>query len=142
MTENGQADTVTIKTIIQKISLAVQNAVSPEKDCRLTLMFRVFPQEMDKLSDDQGDIVLDADISKRHAPKRHGPVLKRAMDIFGSLVALIAFLPAFAIIALLVKLTSKGPVLFCQKRMGQYGKEFRFYKFRTMYADNDPQIHR
>jgi lipopolysaccharide/colanic/teichoic acid biosynthesis glycosyltransferase len=142
MTEIGQADTVTIKTIIQKISLAVQNAVSPEKYCRLTLMFRVFPQEMAKLSDDQGDFVLYPDLSKRHAPKRHGPVLKRAMDIFGSLVALIAFLPAFAIIALLVKLTSKGPVLFCQKRVGQYGREFSFFKFRTMYVDNDSEIHR
>jgi lipopolysaccharide/colanic/teichoic acid biosynthesis glycosyltransferase len=51
------------------------------------------------------------------------------------------FLPVFAVIALLVKMTSKGPVLFCQKRIGQYGKEFTFFKFRTMYADNDPRIH-
>jgi lipopolysaccharide/colanic/teichoic acid biosynthesis glycosyltransferase len=142
MTEIGQADAATIKTIIQKISLAVQNAVSPEKYCKLTLMFRVFPQEMAKLSDNQGDFILYPDLSKRHAPKRHGPVLKRAMDIFGSLAALIAFLPAFAIIALLVKLTSKGPVLFCQKRVGQYGREFNFFKFRTMYVDNDSEIHR
>jgi lipopolysaccharide/colanic/teichoic acid biosynthesis glycosyltransferase len=63
------------------------------------------------------------------------------MDICGSLLAITVFLPAFAIIALLVKLTSKGPVLFCQKRVGQYGKEFCFYKFRTMYVDNDSQIH-
>jgi lipopolysaccharide/colanic/teichoic acid biosynthesis glycosyltransferase len=142
MTEIGQADAATIKTIIQKISLAVQNAVSPEKYCKLTLMFRVFPQEMAKLSDNQGDFILYPDLSKRHAPKRHGPVLKRAMDIFGSLAALIAFLPAFAIIALLVRLTSKGPVLFCQKRVGQYGREFNFFKFRTMYVDNDSEIHR
>jgi lipopolysaccharide/colanic/teichoic acid biosynthesis glycosyltransferase len=142
MTEIGQADAATIKTIIQKISLAVQNAVSPEKYCRLTLMFRVFPQEMAKLSDNQGDFVLYPDLSKRHARKRHGPVLKRTMDIFGSLAALIAFLPAFAIIALLVKLTSKGPILFCQKRVGQYGREFNFFKFRTMYVDNDSEIHR
>ena len=63
------------------------------------------------------------------------------MDIFGSLVALIVFLPAFAVIALLVKMTSKGPILFCQKRVGQYGKEFNFFKFRTMYVDNDSLIH-
>ena len=142
MTEIGEADAATIKTIIQKISLAVQNAVSPEKYRKLTLMFRVFPQEMAKLSDNQGDFILYPDLSKRHAPKRHGPVLKRAMDLFGSLAALIAFLPAFAIIALLVKLTSKGPVLFCQKRVGQYGREFNFFKFRTMYVDNDSEIHR
>jgi lipopolysaccharide/colanic/teichoic acid biosynthesis glycosyltransferase len=142
MTEIGQADIVTINTIIQKISLAVENAVSPEKYGRLTLMFRVFPQETAKLPDDEGDFILYPDLSRRHMPKRHGSALKRAMDIFGSLVALIAFLPALAIIALLIKLTSKGPVLFCQKRVGQYGKEFNFFKFRTMYVGNDPQIHR
>jgi lipopolysaccharide/colanic/teichoic acid biosynthesis glycosyltransferase len=142
MTEIGQADTVTLKTIVQKISLAVQNAVSPEKYYRLTFMFRVFPQEMSKLSDDQGDFILYPDLSKKHAPKRHGPGLKRVMDVFGSFVALIAFLPAFAIIALLVKLTSRGPVLFCQKRVGQYGREFNFFKFRTMYVGNDSEIHR
>jgi lipopolysaccharide/colanic/teichoic acid biosynthesis glycosyltransferase len=142
MTEIGQADTVTINTIIQKISLAVQNAVGPEKYCRLTLMFRVFPQEMTKLSYDERDFILYPDLSRRHALKRHGPILKRAMDIIGSLLALIAFLPAFAIIALLIKLASKGPVLFCQKRVGQYGREFTFFKFRTMYVDNDSQIHR
>lgn len=142
MTEIGQADTVTIKTIIQKISLAMQNAVSPEKYCKLTLMFRVFPQQMAKLADDQGDFILYPDLSRRYAPKRHGATLKRAMDIFGSVIALIAFLPAFAIITLLVKLTSKGPILFCQKRVGQYGREFNFFKFRTMYVDNNSEIHR
>jgi lipopolysaccharide/colanic/teichoic acid biosynthesis glycosyltransferase len=141
MTEISLTDTATINTILQKISVAVQNAVSPEKYRRLALMYRIFPQEVAKLSDDDGDFILYPDLSKRHAPTKHGRVLKRAMDICGSLLAITVFLPAFAIIALLVKLTSKGPVLFCQKRVGQYGKEFCFYKFRTMYVDNDSQIH-
>jgi lipopolysaccharide/colanic/teichoic acid biosynthesis glycosyltransferase len=141
MTEISLTDTTTINTILQKISVAVQNAVSPEKYRRLALMYRVFPQEVAKFSDDDGDFILYPDLSKRHAATKHGRVLKRAMDICGSLLAIIVFLPAFAIIALLVKLTSKGPVLFCQKRVGQYGKEFCFYKFRTMYVDNDSQIH-
>jgi lipopolysaccharide/colanic/teichoic acid biosynthesis glycosyltransferase len=141
MTEINVADTATINTILQKISVAVQNAVSPEKYRRLALMYRVFPQEVAKLSDD-GDFILYPDLSKRRAPMKHGRVLKRAMDICGSLLAITVFLPVFVIIALLVKLTSKGPILFCQKRVGQYGKEFCFYKFRTMYVDNDSQIHR
>ena len=41
----------------------------------------------------------------------------------------------------LIKLTSAGPVFFCQKRLGQYGKPFTFLKFRSMYANNDPKIH-
>jgi lipopolysaccharide/colanic/teichoic acid biosynthesis glycosyltransferase len=141
MTEISLADNATINTIIQKISAAVQNAVSPEKYRRLTLMYRVFPQEVPKLSDDDGDFILYPDLSKRHVPTKHGRVLKRVVDICGSLIALVVFLPAFAIIALFVKLTSRGPVLFCQKRVGQYGKEFSFYKFRTMHVDNDSQIH-
>ncbi len=53
MTEIGQADTATIATIIKKISAAVQNAVSPEKYSELTMMFRVFPQEVTELSDNE-----------------------------------------------------------------------------------------
>ena len=142
MTEIGLTDTATINTILQKISIAVQKTVSPEMYSRLTLMYRVFPQEVAELSDADGDFVLYPDLSKRHAPSKHGRALKRVLDICGSLLAIIVFLPAFAIISLLVKLTSEGPVLFCQKRVGQYGKEFCFYKFRTMYVDNDTQIHR
>jgi lipopolysaccharide/colanic/teichoic acid biosynthesis glycosyltransferase len=142
MTEIGSADTATINTIIQKISVAVQNAVGAEKYNKLTVMYRVFPHETSKLSDDDGDFILYPDLSKRHSSSKNGHTLKRAMDICGSLFALTLFLPVLAVIALFVKLTSKGPVLFCQKRVGQYGKEFRFYKFRTMHADNDSQIHR
>jgi lipopolysaccharide/colanic/teichoic acid biosynthesis glycosyltransferase len=141
MTEIGQADVGTISTIIQKISTAVKQAVDPGEYSRLTVMFRVFPQEINKLSDDENDFILYPDLSRKHAPTRRGPILKRAIDILGALLALIVFLPVFAVIALLVKMTSKGPVLFCQKRIGQYGKEFTFFKFRTMYADNDPRIH-
>jgi len=143
MTEICQTDIVTIDTIIQKISVAVKRAISLEKYRRLKLVFRVFPQEGEKRSsNDEGNVIIYPDLSGRHDPKCHSLVLKRALDIFGSLVFLIVFLPAFALIALLVKLTSEGPILFCQRRVGQYGNEFNFYKFRTMYVNNDSGIHR
>jgi lipopolysaccharide/colanic/teichoic acid biosynthesis glycosyltransferase len=141
MTEIGQAHPATIDTIIQKISFAVQQAVNSDDYRRLTLVFRVFPQVV-KLSEEEENVILYPDISSQHGSKRRGRLLKRGMDLFGSLFALIAFSPMFLIIALLVKLTSKGPILFCQKRVGQFGKEFTFFKFRTMHADNDPQVHR
>ena len=142
MTEIGDADTATINVIVQKISLAVQNAVSLESFRRLTLIFRLFPQEIEKHPRKDEPFSFYPDLSRRHVVPKHGAPLKRAMDIVGSVFALLLFLPVIALIGLLVKLTSKGPVLFCQKRIGQYGKEFTFFKFRTMYVDNDPEIHR
>jgi lipopolysaccharide/colanic/teichoic acid biosynthesis glycosyltransferase len=63
------------------------------------------------------------------------------MDIVGSVVALILCLPVFVIIALAIKLTSKGPILFRQPRLGRYGKKFTFLKFRSMHVGNDHKIH-
>ena len=54
----------------------------------------------------------------------HVPLMKRAMDITGSLIALVLLSPLLLVIALTIKLTSKGPVFFRQKRVGQYGKQF------------------
>jgi len=56
-------------------------------------------------------------------------------------MALVLFSPLLAVIAVMVKLTSKGPVLFKQERLGQFGKTFTFLKFRSMYANNDHKIH-
>ena len=64
------------------------------------------------------------------------------MDIVGSSLALLAGLPLFVAIAIAIKLTSKGPVFFRQKRLGQYGREFSFLKFRSMYVNSDATIHR
>lgn len=68
--------------------------------------------------------------------------LKRVMDVVGSLVALVLLLPLLAVIALFIKVTSKGPILFRQTRIGQYGIPFTFFKFRSMHSDSNPEIHR
>ncbi|MBO7684361.1 MAG: sugar transferase [Kiritimatiellae bacterium] len=60
---------------------------------------------------------------------------KRAIDVFGSLAGMLLLSPLFAAIAAAVKLTSPGPVIFSQVRVGRYGRHFRFYKFRSMYTD-------
>ena len=59
-------------------------------------------------------------------------VIKRVIDILISFLVLLVFCWLYAIIALLIKLTSKGPVIFKQKRLGRGGKEFNIYKFRSM----------
>ena len=60
---------------------------------------------------------------------------KRAIDIVGSALGLATFAPVLAATAVAVKLTSPGPVLFVQDRVGLGGRRFRFYKFRTMVDD-------
>ena len=68
--------------------------------------------------------------------------VKRAIDIIGSTALLILASPLMLITALAVKLTSPGPVIFRQMRIGREGKHFPFYKFRSMRCDNDDAIHR
>ena len=64
------------------------------------------------------------------------------MDVGGSALALIILSPIFLAIAVAIKMSSPGPVLFRQKRVGHYGVPFTFLKFRSMHSTNDPQIHR
>ncbi len=61
----------------------------------------------------------------------------RLFDILISLAVLICFAPFLLLIAVLIKATSKGPVVFAQKRVGRNGIDFVFYKFRTMYVNNN-----
>ncbi len=67
---------------------------------------------------------------------------KRALDITLSLIGLSVLAVPFMMIALIIKMTSKGPVFFKQTRIGKDGKPFEFYKFRSMYMNNDDSIHR
>jgi lipopolysaccharide/colanic/teichoic acid biosynthesis glycosyltransferase len=67
--------------------------------------------------------------------------VKRVLDVSGSVALLLLLLPTFLVIALLVKLTSRGPVFYGQERIGGRGKRFRMLKFRTMYVNADHAIH-
>jgi lipopolysaccharide/colanic/teichoic acid biosynthesis glycosyltransferase len=79
----------------------------------------------------------------------HGPVpasaagrhLKRTIDIVGSVAALTALSPVLATCAAIVRLGSRGPILFRQKRIGQDGRPFTLLKLRTMYVNADSSVH-
>ena len=68
--------------------------------------------------------------------------LKRALDILGALAALCLLAPLMLVVAAAVALTSRGPVIFKQTRVGKGGFPFTFYKFRSMRTDADDSIHR
>ena len=135
ITEFVGASPDVIEQIVERISIALQTSVSPEVYCGLSLVVRMFPK-------DSADPVFAVDRSASVLGGRADAVAKRTIDIFGSFFAIVTLSPVFVGIAVLVKCTSKGPVLYRKNRLGQHGREFRFYKFRTMYADNDPEIHR
>jgi len=74
------------------------------------------------------------------ARENYDPVyrfLKRSMDVLFSLAALTILSPLLIIVAVLIKLDSKGPVFYKQERTGKNGRRFMMYKFRTMYRNSD-----
>jgi exopolysaccharide biosynthesis polyprenyl glycosylphosphotransferase len=78
------------------------------------------------------DVAADVEPVQRALAAR---VTKRAIDIAGSLIGLAVLAPVLVIVAVIVKLSSRGPALFVQERCGLGGRLFRFYKFRTMVED-------
>lgn len=69
--------------------------------------------------------------------RRVGLFFKRLFDIVVSLVLLILFSPIFLVLAIAIKIDSKGPVFYRQERVTQYGKHFRIFKFRSMVQNAD-----
>lgn len=72
---------------------------------------------------------------KNHLKSGYNRLAKRSFDLFVTLIAMIFCLPLLLIIAVAVKLDSKGPILFSGERIGQNGKLFKCHKFRTMFLD-------
>lgn len=64
--------------------------------------------------------------------------LKRIIDLAFAFVAFLIFIPFFPFVYLGIKSSSKGPILYSQKRVGKFGKEFTIYKFRSMFSDAEP----
>ncbi len=143
-TELGPVDTATaVNKLTDKVRQALVLNLKEEDLKHIFLTIHVFADDSD---DHRPDISADhafyPDLFHHHKSKKLSLVVKRGMDIAGSLAVLVLFAPLFLLIALVVKLTSKGPVLFKQERLGQFGKTFTCLKFRSMRANNDLRIHR
>ncbi|WP_346967601.1 sugar transferase [Clostridium disporicum] len=63
-------------------------------------------------------------------------IVKRTIDILGALIGLVLLSPIFLIVAIAIKLDSKGPIIFGHTRRGLHGKDIKVYKFRTMYENS------
>jgi len=111
-------------------------------DLRIT--FHIYPEHGGSGSGRPGwlpDHVFHRHSEARTQAQAAGNLLKRALDILGSSTALVALSPLFVSIAIAIKLTSPGPVLFKQTRIGRLGRPFTFLKFRSMHVDSDSSIH-
>lgn len=80
-------------------------------------------------------------INIRHVPLSNtmNAFAKRVVDIVGSFAAIILFSPVMLVSAILIKTTSKGPVIFSQERVGLHNKPYKMYKFRTMYLQTEEE---
>jgi len=132
-----------ITEILQtKVHGALQEQVRGQGVSSLVITTHLFPENGSR---DAGEPVADTrfypDLAKGDNKRRASQAIKRAIDVAGSGFLLMLLSPVLAIIAIAIKLTSKGPVVFRQERLGQFGSRFQCLKFRTMYANNDPKIH-
>jgi lipopolysaccharide/colanic/teichoic acid biosynthesis glycosyltransferase len=144
-TEIGNASSAEVRArISQKLKAAFLETLGANVASKISLSFHFFPEESgldDGGTNGSGNKAHYPELSRKKTSRRLALGFKRAIDITGSAMALIVLSPLFAIIALAIKATSKGPVLFCQERLGQHGRKFRFLKFRSMRTNCDSKIH-
>lgn len=123
---------------------AAQPARLPEEHPLAAMCLKDCPSESNRSARPVGDgptgVPLCVHALQPH-PRDGLPTRQRALDILCSALGLIVLAPVFILVALLIKLVSPGPVFFKQERIGQGGKPFVLWKFRTMTADADCSVH-
>jgi lipopolysaccharide/colanic/teichoic acid biosynthesis glycosyltransferase len=139
--ELGAADKASVLTALRaKVTAALQSDLDPEDLDHLKLSFHCFPEDFE--TGPPISTKLYPDLAQRDEAKRVSRAIKRAIDVLGSAMALTLLPPVFLAIAVAIKMSSPGPILFHQKRIGRYGVPFMCLKFRSMDTGNDSQIHR
>jgi lipopolysaccharide/colanic/teichoic acid biosynthesis glycosyltransferase len=129
-----------VSTMTARLSQILHRTVSVEQ---LSVSFHLFPEDWNQEDRNRpSNPVFYPDLSKREAAKRIFGTMKRAIDIVGSIVALVLAAPLFLAVAVAIRTTSKGPVFFRQRRLGQNGEPFVFLKFRSMYVGSDASVHK
>jgi exopolysaccharide biosynthesis polyprenyl glycosylphosphotransferase len=143
-TEFGLDDRNTIlSTMMSRVSETLRSNLSSQQFNLISISFHLFPEEWNHdVPQRPSNPTLYPDLTRRDNAKKLFCAVKRIMDVAGSALALLLFAPILLAIAIAIKLTSKGPVFFRQKRVGQYGEQFVFLKFRSMHVNNDASVHK
>jgi len=142
-TEISLESTTPITEILRsKVVSALHNELSSKVASKLAVTVHLFPEIRDRDgAEPVADTRLYPDLHGGGSKKSLPQAIKRVIDIAASSALLLFLSPLLAMIALAIKLTSKGPVIFRQDRLGQFGAHFKCLKFRTMYQNNDSRIH-
>lgn len=129
--------------VVNRVRANLCESLSRQEFNQIDISLHVFPEGIE-IGDflQPSNQTLYPDLHMEHHMRSTDFILKRTVDILGSLLALILLSPVIILIALAIKLTSKGPVLYCQERVGRFGKRFTFFKFRSMKVNNDATIHK
>jgi lipopolysaccharide/colanic/teichoic acid biosynthesis glycosyltransferase len=109
-----------------------------------SLEFRIYPESSDGDSNPgpgPADPIFHPDLPREERARKRSDWIKRALDIFASVMLLVALAPLLLVVAAVVRLTSPGPILFRQLRIGKMGKSFKMLKFRTMYVHVEDTSH-
>ena len=143
-TEIGvEARGATLNTLVTRISATLRGNLTFEQFDQVSLSFHIFPDDWDQ-SDGRrpGNRSLYPDLTEREHARKSSRAVKRAIDVSGSLAALVFLSPVFLLTAIAIKVTSKGPIFFRQQRVGQLGVPFSLLKFRSMYAGSNSNPHK
>jgi exopolysaccharide biosynthesis polyprenyl glycosylphosphotransferase len=125
-----------------KIVAALREHIGKERAAKISISVHLFPQDWDReRAETVADSKLYSDLHRQVPRKRISLAIKRLIDVIGSGAFLLLMSPILAAIAVAIKLTSKGTVLFRQERLGQFGERFECLKFRTMYTNCDAKVH-
>lgn len=142
LTELGEGANPEVRhVILEKVRHCLHCRLPESVVGQVTVAAYYFPDgERSELPKDLREVIYP-DLEEARPNRRGAAILKRTLDVTGSLALILALSPLLLLIALLIKLTSKGPVLFRQERLGQFGRPFRFLKFRSMYTNADSSVH-
>ena len=133
--------TVLVEGLRRKIVDTIATLLPPELAGRMDVSLYVYPASHDRAGGGETS-TFNLDVPPQYRAGRAEHAIKRLIDVTGSLLFLAALAPFLALIATVIKMNSKGPVIFRQVRVGQRGTPFMFLKFRSMYLDSDVALHK
>jgi lipopolysaccharide/colanic/teichoic acid biosynthesis glycosyltransferase len=141
--ELGAGDKASIIEALQaRMTAALRAGLGPDAASQVRVSFHWFPEDWSgRGTNGETTATLYPDLDRRQQSRKISLAMKRAVDAAGSAVLLLILSPVLLAVAVAIRLTSAGPIIFRQQRVGQHGVPFTFLKFRSMYAASDQTPH-